>query len=183
MMKNLIKKIWTNPSTVLLLLLMAATVEAQVRLVVLTPVIGSGRSSGGGVTLTSTLSQPMSGSPRGNGVSVQSGYSLFARTQNFLTNVKSQGFTVPAVFSLHQNFPNPFNPSTTVGFTLHTSGKTTLTVYDAIGRRVATLADEYLEAGVYHQRQWNGSSLASGMYFARLVSGDKVMIKKMILLK
>lgn len=169
--------------TLLAMLLLASTAEAQVRLVVLTPVMGTGRSSGGGVTVTSTLSQPMFGSPRGNGVSVQSGLSLYARANNFLTNVKRQEMTVPAVFSLHQNYPNPFNPSTTIGFTLHSSGKTTLTVYDAIGRRVATLADEYLEAGIYHQRQFVGTNVASGMYFARLVSGDKVMIKKMIMLK
>jgi hypothetical protein len=50
--------------------------------------------------------------------------------------------SVPNVFALEQNYPNPFNPSTTVGFTLQTSGLTTLKIYDAVGKEVATLVNE-----------------------------------------
>jgi putative intracellular protease/amidase len=91
--------------------------------------------------------------------------------------------SVPNVFALEQNYPNPFNPSTTIGFTLQVSGLTTLKVYDAIGREVATLVNEYLEAGVYHQGQFKASHLASGIYFARLQSGDQVQLRKIMLMK
>ncbi|MCK9409863.1 MAG: T9SS type A sorting domain-containing protein, partial [Bacteroidetes bacterium] len=89
----------------------------------------------------------------------------------------------PAVFALSQNYPNPFNPSTTISFTLQHTGLTTLKVYDAIGREVATLVNEVLEAGVYHQKQFNAGNLASGVYFARLTSGAQTQMKKLLLMK
>jgi hypothetical protein len=99
----------------------------------------------------------------------------------------------PTAFALEQNYPNPFNPSTTIGFTLSPnpspSGRgegvrVTLKVYNAVGQEVATLVNnELLEAGVYHQKQFNASHLASGIYFARLTSGGKTMLKKMMLIK
>jgi hypothetical protein len=99
----------------------------------------------------------------------------------------------PAIFALDQNYPNPFNPSTTIGFTLLKSGHTTLKVYDAIGREVATLVNEYLESGILHQRLFSakgGSAsggdaggLTSGVYFARLTSGGLHLHKKLLLVK
>jgi hypothetical protein len=90
---------------------------------------------------------------------------------------------VPAQFFLEQNYPNPFNPATTIGFTLQTSGLTTLKIYDAIGREVETLVNEVLDAGVYHHRTFDASRMANGMYLARLVSGDKIQIRRMVLIK
>lgn len=89
----------------------------------------------------------------------------------------------PSQFGLLQNYPNPFNPSTMIGFTLHASGLTTLKVYDAVGREIATLADEYLEAGVHHQRQFNGSELSNGIYFYTLRSGNFSATKTLLLMK
>ncbi len=90
----------------------------------------------------------------------------------------------PKLFALHQNYPNPFNPSTTIGFTLETNGLTTLTIYDIVGREVSALVNnELLEAGVYHQKQFDARGLSTGIYFARLVSGAKVQMKKMMLVK
>jgi hypothetical protein len=89
----------------------------------------------------------------------------------------------PLVFQLSQNYPNPFNPSTTIEFTIPSDGMTTLKIYNAIGQEVATLVNEVLEAGVYHQKQFNAGNLSSGVYFARLVSGSKVQVKKLMLLK
>ncbi|MBI2427232.1 MAG: T9SS type A sorting domain-containing protein [Ignavibacteriales bacterium] len=90
---------------------------------------------------------------------------------------------VPREFALEQNYPNPFNPTTTIGFTLQVSGMTTLKIYDAIGREVATLVNENLEAGVYHQKTFDASNLASGMYFAKLSSDKKHQLKKLMLVK
>lgn len=91
--------------------------------------------------------------------------------------------SVPKDFALIQNYPNPFNPTTTIGFTLQASGPTTLKIYDAIGREVATLVDEFLDAGVYHQNIFNASNLPSGIYFAKLSSEGKSQIRKLMLLK
>ncbi len=90
---------------------------------------------------------------------------------------------VPKVFALEQNYPNPFNPSTMIGFTLHVSGRTTLKIYDAIGREVATLVNEELEAGVLHKRIFDASNLSGGVYFTRLVSGTSQKISKMLFVK
>jgi hypothetical protein len=86
-------------------------------------------------------------------------------------------------FELLQNFPNPFNPSTRIGFTLQVSGLTSLKIYDAIGREVATLVNENLEAGVYHQRTFDASHLSSGIFVARLQCGTQMKTSKMILMK
>ncbi|MFA6457581.1 MAG: T9SS type A sorting domain-containing protein [Bacteroidota bacterium] len=89
---------------------------------------------------------------------------------------------VPAVFSLDQNYPNPFNPATTIGFTIPAEGMTTLKIYNTLGQEVAILANEKLGAGKHH-RVFDASALSSGIYFARLQSGGKVQLKKMMLLK
>jgi hypothetical protein len=79
-------------------------------------------------------------------------------------------------------YPNPFNPATTLLFTLPKSGLTTIAVYDIAGRKVQTLADGMLEAGE-HRLTFNGSSLPSGIYFARLQSGEFSASRKLLLLK
>lgn len=89
----------------------------------------------------------------------------------------------PNEFMLYTNFPNPFNPSTTIGFTIQESGLTTLQIFDALGREVATLVNEELEPGIYYQKQFNAQHLSSGIYFARLTSGNKTLLKKMLLMK
>ncbi|MFA6541820.1 MAG: T9SS type A sorting domain-containing protein, partial [Bacteroidota bacterium] len=87
------------------------------------------------------------------------------------------------VFALEQNYPNPFNPMTTIGFTIPADGTTTLKVYNTLGQEAATLVNEPLKAGEYHQVQFDASKLASGIYVARLQSGSMVQLKKMLLLK
>jgi hypothetical protein len=95
----------------------------------------------------------------------------------------TDGIGAPKDFELLQNYPNPFNPSTTIGFTLQSSGLTTLKIYNALGQEVATLVNEVLDAGVYHQKEFNAGDRASGVYFIRLSSGDMTQIRRMMLLK
>lgn len=89
---------------------------------------------------------------------------------------------LPQVYSLSQNYPNPFNPSTLITFTLPQEGETTLKIYDIVGREVLTLLNEKKSAGIY-KYQFNARGLASGVYIYRLISGDFIQAKKMILLK
>jgi len=88
----------------------------------------------------------------------------------------------PAELSLLPNYPNPFNPSTTIPFVLGRPGRVTLVVYDALGRKVDTIVDGFMEAG-RHAASFDGSSRASGMYFYRLAQGSAVKTGKMLLVK
>jgi hypothetical protein len=90
--------------------------------------------------------------------------------------------TLPEAYNLSQNFPNPFNPSTLIEFTLQKSGRTSLEVYNMLGQKVATLVNEQLGAGNYRYT-WNAAGLPSGIYFYRIQSGTFNETKKMMLLK
>ncbi len=85
-------------------------------------------------------------------------------------------------FSLIQNFPNPFNPSTMISYQIPTSGLVTLKVYDILGKEVATLVNEEKNAGMYEVK-FDASKLSSGMYICRLNAGNNIQTKKMILMK
>ena len=87
----------------------------------------------------------------------------------------------PDAFRLEQNYPNPFNPSTTIRFALPRGVHVTLDVYNDLGEKVATLMNEWNEAG-YHQVRWT-PTLASGVYIYRLRAGSFVESKKLLLLR
>jgi hypothetical protein len=77
----------------------------------------------------------------------------------------------PGRYSLDQNFPNPFNPSTVIGYHLPVDARVTLRVFDLLGREIATLVDGQVQAGS-HSVTWNAGSFGSGVYFARLCASD-----------
>ncbi len=86
-------------------------------------------------------------------------------------------------YSLKNNYPNPFNPSTTIEYSLAEKSKVTLIIYNVLGQEVARLLNnEVIPAGV-HQAQWSASSLSSGVYYYRLEAGDFVKTQKMLLVK
>ncbi len=89
---------------------------------------------------------------------------------------------IPQKFGLNQNYPNPFNPSTKIAFDIPSAGNVTLKVYDALGREVALLINEELQAGSY-ERSFDAVSLASGVYFYTLSSGSFIETRKMLLLR
>ena len=88
----------------------------------------------------------------------------------------------PTGFQLFQNFPNPFNPSTTLTFTLTSASFVSLKVYDLLGSNVATLVYENLLPGVY-SRRWDAHGMPSGIYICRLDAGFLSSARKIILLK
>ncbi|MBU8871845.1 MAG: PKD domain-containing protein [Gemmatimonadales bacterium] len=96
--------------------------------------------------------------------------------------VSALGELAPLHFGLGSNYPNPFNPSTTIVFSLENPGRTRLEVFDVSGRRVATLVDEEKSAGRY-EISWRPADLASGVYFSRLTVGDLTDTRRVTLLK
>ncbi|MFN0156509.1 MAG: SBBP repeat-containing protein [Bacteroidota bacterium] len=89
---------------------------------------------------------------------------------------------LPSRFTLSQNYPNPFNPVTRIPFGLSVSGRTTLKVFDILGREVATLVDEQLMPG-NHEVRFDAGKLSSGLYFYRLKSGSAVLTRKLLLIR
>jgi uncharacterized Ntn-hydrolase superfamily protein len=100
-----------------------------------------------------------------------------------VTNDVSEGaVSVPAMFLLNQNYPNPWNPSTTIRYALPHTSFVMLTVYNTLGQQVSQLVNERQSAG-YHDVILNGEGLASGVYYYRLQAGDFVQTKKLVLLR
>jgi hypothetical protein len=94
---------------------------------------------------------------------------------------------VPDAYRLSQNFPNPFNPTTTIKFDIRTKGHVRLRIYNVAGQLVKTMIDDVMEAGSY-TREWKGtnnlgSKVASGVYFYRLEATEYENVKKMVLLR
>ncbi|MDP2365146.1 MAG: T9SS type A sorting domain-containing protein, partial [Ignavibacteria bacterium] len=91
--------------------------------------------------------------------------------------------TLPKEFSLSDNYPNPFNPNTIIQFALPEDlNNVTLTIYNALGQRVAVLVNSKMEAGKYSYL-WNASDVATGLYIYELRTDKFVSVKKMMLLK
>jgi hypothetical protein len=89
---------------------------------------------------------------------------------------------VVRAYALEQNFPNPFNPATTIQYALPNAANVKLTVFNVLGQETATLVDEPRPAGI-HTVRFDGSRLASGLYFYRLQAGTYVEMKKLVLIR
>jgi len=98
-----------------------------------------------------------------------------------VTGIINQNET-PNVYSLEQNYPNPFNPATNIKFSIPKDGNASLKIYDILGNEVAIYLEGFVKAGVY-KAEFDGSNLASGIYFYTLRTGDFVETKKMNLVK
>jgi hypothetical protein len=90
--------------------------------------------------------------------------------------------TVPNSFAMLTNYPNPFNPSTVIRYTIPRQGHVSLIIYNTIGQVVATLLDETKHAGTY-EAMFNGNGLASGVYFCRLRTEERILSIKIIMVK
>ena len=101
--------------------------------------------------------------------------------------IDNRSETFPQGFVLEQNFPNPFNPSTTLRYELPEDGLVNVTIYDMMGRQVSTLVSSHQTAG-YKSIQWNatndfGKPVSAGVYLYQIQAGEFVQTKKMVLLK
>jgi hypothetical protein len=100
----------------------------------------------------------------------------------YSNEVTVENSTFPERYSLSQNFPNPFNPSTTIEFTLPKKEFVTITIYDVLGNEVTTLVNEEFNAGSY-KIEFNASTLTSGVYIYKITSGSFTQTRKMTLMK
>lgn len=98
------------------------------------------------------------------------------------TGITEETHIVPAEYKLYQSYPNPFNPSATIRYTIPHAAKVNIKIYDILGREIAVLVDEYKPAGTYSVK-FNGDNLASGVYFYQLHAGNFIKTNKMILMK
>ncbi len=105
-----------------------------------------------------------------------------------VTSVRERGSCLPTVFALEQNYPNPFNPTTVIKFSLPNVGTSrqgrivSLKVYDVLGRGVATLVSQELQAGDYRVT-WEAAAFPSGVYLYQLRAGSFVETKKLVLVR
>lgn len=100
-----------------------------------------------------------------------------------VTEVNTINNLVPDNFKLEQNYPNPFNPNTTINFSIPNSSKVTLKVYDALGKEVTTLVDEFKNAGNYSADFTATSHMTSGIYFYTITADNFTDTKKLMLVK
>ncbi|MFZ4592581.1 MAG: T9SS type A sorting domain-containing protein, partial [Ignavibacteria bacterium] len=96
--------------------------------------------------------------------------------------IQGNNGNIPAEYSLSQNFPNPFNPTTKISYALSKSGLVTLRVYDILGKEVAMLVNEVKNAGNYTV-DFSASNFTSGVYFYKIESNGFSDIRKMMLIK
>jgi hypothetical protein len=109
-------------------------------------------------------------------------YRLIVGTSYFVENIESDYKSVPKVYNLAQNFPNPFNPNTVINYQLPVSSDVELSVYNLLGQKVATLVSGRMEAG-FHQIEWDATGFATGVYFYQMKAADFTDVRKMILIQ
>jgi len=138
--------------------------------------------------IKSNLRHKNSYSAAGRGEDNPKNLTLVVGRQDYMANKLIEFQLVPTTVELSHNFPNPFNPSTTIRYGLPNPNRTTLTVYNILGKKVKTLINsELMEAG-YHAAVWDGRddagrAVANGTYIIRMQAGSFVQVRKMLLLE
>jgi hypothetical protein len=110
------------------------------------------------------------------------GYNVTFTHKLIVTGVASESGNVPATFSLSQNYPNPFNPRTGIRYQVPGVSDVKLIVFDLLGREVAVLVNERKVPGTY-EVAFDGNGLASGVYLYRMMAGNFVQTKKLVIVK
>jgi len=105
-----------------------------------------------------------------------------AKADTLVSVPEKSRINIPTMYNLEQNFPNPFNPSTTIEFALAEDCDVHLTVYDILGRIVEDLAQGEYRAG-HHRLIFDASDLTTGIYYYKLETDNYTKIKKLVLLK
>ncbi len=124
--------------------------------------------------------------PSGNVYVSDSNFGLFIFSSLDIGTSVSET-TLPRKFTVYDNYPNPFNPATTISYDLQEAGHVKVSVYNALGQKIKILVDENQKAGS-HRLQWDGTNnggliVTSGIYFYEIEAGDKISVKSMLFVK
>ena len=124
-----------------------------------------------------------------NNSNITIGYTIYGIDQEILSRGTQlvELKAIPDEYALHYNYPNPFNPVTTMLYDLPEAGYTRLIIYDLLGRQVQTLVDKHMDAG-YYRMQWDGRNsqgkmASGGVYFYQIQTDGFIRTRKMLLLK
>lgn len=115
--------------------------------------------------------------------SAGSGALLYTSMNGMTVGVSHNGSELPQRYSLSQNYPNPFNPHTKIDFTIPESSRISLIIYDITGKEVKRLIDNEIRPASKYTVNFNAGNLTSGVYFYKLIAGNFISTKKLILLK
>ncbi|MCB0274504.1 MAG: T9SS type A sorting domain-containing protein [Calditrichaeota bacterium] len=169
--------------SVLFVILMALSVALPAQNRVAGAVFGSAVIAGsdGTFQIRGTLGETASGVAAAGTFQARTGFWFLGLP--LLTGIETldeAGFI--STFELKANYPNPFNPSTTIEFALPRAGHARLVIYNSLGQVVGVLVNETLQAGRFRYR-WQAGNLASGMYYYQLIAGDFLQTRTMLLVK
>lgn len=141
-----------------------------------------------GTNVVSMLGGLFVGSGSAGSIVLSSGFGTYVLSRGVVPEIANSRLGVPAVYSLSQNYPNPFNPSTTIEYGLPSTSAVQLTIFDILGRNVATLYNGVQEAG-YQRLRWD-APVSTGVYFYRIDATSVqnperrfVQVKKMLMIK
>jgi len=168
---------------IILLLLATAPLFAQYRQLAGSSGSVAGKATSASVSSTAICGQPIVGGSVGGEFGTRSGISSIFDVTVISLAVPGELATLPTEFTFAQNFPNPFNPSTSFEFALPKASSATLIIYDQLGREAVRVFERELPAGAYATNFVAPSSWASGVYFAVFRAGAFNQVRKIVLLK
>jgi hypothetical protein len=166
-----------------ILLVLATQVFAQFRQVSGSSGSVAGKASSANHASTALVGQPAIGDASGGEFGTRGGIASIFEETYILLDADQTEAAIPTDFSFSQNFPNPFNPSTTFAFALPKFARASLIVYNELGREAGRVFDREFAAGSYTVQFVAPAALSSGVYFAVFQSENFRQIKKMVLLK
>lgn len=149
---------------------------------------GMALQSGNGTEVVPILGETFFGSGSVGSIYISTGFGTYVLGKKTTSGAPDPTLAIPTVYSLSQNFPNPFNPSTTIEYGLPSASQVRLTVFDVLGRNIAILYDGQQTAGL-QRIKWN-APVSTGVYFYRIVATSIqnperrfVEVRKMLLMK
>ena len=107
---------------------------------------------------------------------------VWGNNQVFMVEDLNIELLTPEEFTLSNAYPNPFNPSTRIDFSVPTESLISIGIYDITGRNIQTLVNDNYQSG-YHSVSWDASTYSSGVYFVKMVAGNYVESQKLMLIK
>lgn len=154
---------WMLAIAVVILLVLYGRGQAETKIVWSSFGSGTSVQNDKGTNIVSVLGGPFVGSASAGNIVLSNGFGTYILSKGVVSGVSNSRQGIPSVYSLSQNYPNPFNPTTTIEYGLPSASKVRLTVFDVLGRNVATLYNGEQGAG-YQRLRWD-APVSTGVYF------------------